>query len=61
MLDKKDEITAMSWGDREENDILIGTKGQNVKVYDSDFKAFSSVISVNQGHGPIVGISRYDK
>ena len=61
MLDKKDEISAMSWGDSEQNDILIGTKEQNVKIYDTDFKAFASSIPARQGSGPIVGISRYEK
>lgn len=60
-LSSGSEITALTWGDTTETDILIGTKEQTVKVYDSEFKAFSSCMKTKFGQGPIVGLTRYNK
>ena len=32
---------------------------QRVKIYDTDFKAFTSIVDVSCGHGSIRGLSRY--
>jgi len=60
-LSSGSEITALSWGDPTEMDILIGTKDQSVKVYDSEFKAFTSCMKTRFGEGPIVGLTRFNK
>lgn len=51
----------MIWGDDNETDILIGTAGQCVKIYDSEFKAYSTSIETKYGNGPIVGITRVNE
>lgn len=55
------EITSLAWGDETESNILIGTKDQTVKVYDSEFMAFSSSMKAKYGSGPIVGITRFNQ
>ncbi|PSN30822.1 hypothetical protein C0J52_17326 [Blattella germanica] len=60
-LTKESEVTALSWGNSEENEVLIGSAGQKVKIYDVDFKAFTNNIHIQCGTGSIKGISRYKK
>jgi ribosome biogenesis protein NSA1 len=59
VLTKEHEITALAWGDPDEVDVLIGMSSQRVKIYDTDFKAFTSSVDASCGHGSIRGISRY--
>lgn len=59
VLTKEHEITSLAWGDQDETDVLIGLSSQRVKVYDTDFKAFTSSVDVSCGHGSIRGLSRY--
>lgn len=59
VLTKEHEITSLAWGDPDEIDVLIGLSSQRVKIYDTDFKAFTSSVDVSCGHGSIRGLSRY--
>ncbi|XP_069677228.1 WD repeat-containing protein 74 [Periplaneta americana] len=59
VLTKGHEITTLAWGDSEELDVLIGLASQKVKIYDTDFKAFTSSVDVNCGSGKICGLSRF--
>ena len=56
-LEKKHEITAMSWGDEQQNEILLGLRGQVVRTFDSEDKSFTSNQEVTAS-GKIVGIAR---
>jgi hypothetical protein len=53
VLTKEHEITSLARGDPYEIDILIGMSSQRVKIYDTDFKAFTSSVDVSCGHGSI--------
>jgi ribosome biogenesis protein NSA1 len=59
VLTKEHEITSLAWGDPDEIDVLIGMSCQRVKVYDTDFKAFTSSVDATCGQGSIKGLSRY--
>ncbi|PNF23432.1 hypothetical protein B7P43_G10597 [Cryptotermes secundus] len=59
VLTKEHEITALAWGDADEVEVLIGMSCQRVKIYDTDFKAFTSSVDASCGHGSIQGLSRY--
>lgn len=59
VLTKEHEITSLAWGDPEEMDVLIGMSCQRVKIYDTDFKAFTSSLDATCGQGSITGLSRY--
>ncbi|XP_074097086.1 WD repeat domain 74 lethal (2) k09848 isoform X2 [Cotesia typhae] len=62
-ITKDHEVTTMSWGDDDEKDVLIGcgsTENRSVKVYDSQYSAFSTSFSCNVSPGKIRGISRYN-
>ena len=59
VLTKEHEITSLAWGDQNETEVLIGMSSQRVKIYDTDFKAFTSSVDVSCGHGSIRGLSRY--
>ena len=61
ILTREDEITALAWSESEEVNVLIGLARQKVKIYDTDFKAFTSSMDVQCGSGSIKGISRYKK
>jgi hypothetical protein len=61
VLTKEHEITAMAWGDQEEKEVLIGLANQTVKIYDSEFNAFTRNMDAKCGDGPIVGITRYNE
>ncbi|XP_012251897.2 WD repeat-containing protein 74 [Athalia rosae] len=57
------EITAMTWGDNAEKDILIacGSKeNRSVKIFDTEYSAFTSSFNCDIGEGKIKGISRYN-
>nr|XP_034196021.1 WD repeat-containing protein 74 [Osmia lignaria] len=59
-----DEVTAMSWGDDEEKEVLIacGTKEiGSIKVYDTDYTTFTCSFTCDAGRGRVNGISRYDE
>ncbi|XP_076646423.1 WD repeat domain 74 lethal (2) k09848 [Halictus rubicundus] len=59
-----DSVTAISWGDNEEKEILIacGTKEiRSVKVYDTECSTFTCSFFCNVGTGKVNGISRYDE
>jgi len=61
VLTKEHEITSLAWGDPYETDVLIGMSSQRVKIYDTDFKGFTSCVDVSCGHGSIRGLSRYEE
>ncbi|XP_067004944.2 WD repeat-containing protein 74 [Anabrus simplex] len=58
VLNKDSEITAMSWGDSEESDIILGLANQTVKVYDTEYRGFTSSLDFKLGSGPICGVGR---
>ncbi|KAK9510622.1 hypothetical protein O3M35_005364 [Rhynocoris fuscipes] len=55
----KNPITAMSWCDGGENEIIIGYSNQLVKVYDVQSKTFTFNEDKKFGDGAIVGVSKY--
>ena len=57
-LKRKHEITAMSWGNDEQTEILLGLRGQVVRTFDSEDKSFTSHQEVTNATGKIVGIAR---
>ena len=57
-LERKHEITAMSWGNDEQTEILLGLRGQVVRTFDSEDKSFTSHQEVKNVNGKIVGIAR---
>ena len=59
-LDKQNEVTSLSFGENEQ-EILLGLRNQTVKVYDTKFKSFSSCVETPGGHGPLVGVCRYEE
>lgn len=59
VITREHEITSLAWGDPDEIDVLIGMASQRVKIYDTDFKAFTSGVDVSCGYGNIQGLSRY--
>ena len=60
VLTQEDEITALSWSEPAEINVLIGLACQKVKVYDTSFKSFTDSMDVKCGTGSIVGLSRYN-
>ncbi|KAJ1525984.1 hypothetical protein ONE63_009164 [Megalurothrips usitatus] len=67
-LSKETNVTAMTWGDDKEEDILIGLSNQVVKTYDTKGKAFSfstdAKVVPKDGAAPssgsICGLTRFD-
>ncbi|XP_076748602.1 WD repeat domain 74 lethal (2) k09848 isoform X1 [Xylocopa sonorina] len=60
-ITNNDEVTSMSWGNDEENEVLLacGAKAvRSVKVYDTDCSMFTCSFICNVGTGKINGISR---
>ncbi|XP_046614373.1 WD repeat-containing protein 74 isoform X1 [Neodiprion virginianus] len=58
------EITTMAWGDQEEKEILIGSGSKgipSVKIYDTEYSAFTSSFNCDGGKGKIKGISRFNE
>ena len=58
ILKPDSEISILNWGDNNETEILIGTVNQIVKIYDIDFKAYSTSMEAKFGTGSIVGLTR---
>ncbi|KAK6622747.1 hypothetical protein RUM43_008590 [Polyplax serrata] len=58
ILKPESEISFLSWNENKECDILIGTVNQTVKIYDIEFKAYSTSFEAKFGTGPIVGFAR---
>lgn len=58
ILKPNNEISVLSWDDDNECNIIIGTVDQHIKVYDTEFKAYSTCIETKFGSGAIVGVSR---
>lgn len=54
------EISVLSWSNESQSDILIGTVNQIVKIYDIDFKAYSTSFEAKFGTGAIVGLARFN-
>ncbi|XP_011310518.1 WD repeat-containing protein 74 [Fopius arisanus] len=57
------EVTAMSWSDENEDEVLIGygTKDKKgIKIYECGIASFASTFICEAGDGSIRGISRYD-
>ncbi len=57
-LDREQEITCMAWGNDEETEILLGLRSQKVKIYDTEFKGFSSCVDTPLGTGPLRGVGK---
>ena len=60
-LDRQQEITCMAWGNEEESEILLGLRGQKVKIYDSEFKGFSGCVETPFGKGPLRGVGKFNE
>ena len=60
-LDRQQEITCMAWGNEEESEILLGLRGQKVKIYDSEFKGFSGCVETPFGEGPLCGVGKFNE
>ena len=61
-LERKHEITAMSWGNGEaQNEILLGLRGQIVRTFDPEDKVFTSSRDLTNASGKIVGIGRINE
>jgi len=60
LLDREQEITCMAWGNENESEILMGLRCQKVRIYDTEFKAFSGCVEVPLGTGPIRGVGKID-
>ncbi|KAL0273980.1 UNVERIFIED_CONTAM: hypothetical protein PYX00_006528 [Menopon gallinae] len=58
ILKPNNEISVLRWDDDNECNVIIGTVDQHVKVYDTEFKAYSTCIETKFGTGAIVGVSR---
>jgi len=58
-LNKQNEVTALSFGDSEQ-EILLGLRNQTVKIYDTKFKSFSTSVETPGGVGPLVGVCRHE-
>ncbi len=60
-LERQHEITAMAWGDEEDqSEILLGLRNQIVKVFDPADKSYSSNIEHCGGSGKLVGVAKVD-
>jgi len=61
-LERKHEITAIAWGDREsQSEIILGLRGQIVRTFNPEDKTFTSSIEADGiGMGRIVGVARAD-
>ncbi|CAD7087580.1 unnamed protein product [Hermetia illucens] len=57
-LTKDSKITALSYGNQEETEILIGRLNKFVKIYDLPSNEYTSNIELAES--PIVGLNRYD-
>jgi len=57
-LTKESAITCLSYGE-DESEILVGTRGQMVKVFDVADKCYTAQKDVSGGSGPLVGVARY--
>jgi transcription antitermination factor NusG len=51
----------MAWGNEEESEILLGLRGQKVKIYDSEFKGFSGCVETPFGKGPLRGVGKLNE
>ncbi|KAK7792509.1 hypothetical protein R5R35_009919 [Gryllus longicercus] len=60
-LGSSQAVTAMSWGDEEQKEILIGLADQTVKVYDTEYSGFGSTFKADVGEGKICGVSRFQE
>ena len=58
-LDRQQEITCIAWGNVDESEILIGTRNQKVKIYDTEFKGFSGCVETSFGTGPLRGVGKF--
>lgn len=56
----KNPVTAMSWSDDSEQEILIGYGNQHVKVYNIQSQSFTSTNELKCGEGHIVGVLKYN-
>ena len=58
-LERKDEITAMAWGDEEDEDeILLGLRGHVVRAFRPEDKTFSTIKEFDVCCGKVVGVAR---
>jgi len=57
-LNRKHEITAMSWGNEDQTELLLGLRGQIVRTFDTQDKAFTSSHEISNVSGKIVGVVR---
>ena len=61
-LERKHEITAMSWGNEEQSEILLGLRGGNVRAFDLVDKSFTCNFEAQESplSGRLVGVVRAD-
>lgn len=56
----KNPITAMSWGDGFEEEVLLGYGSQLVKIYSLKSRTFTFNEEKKCGEGPIIGIYKHN-
>lgn len=54
----KTSITAMSWGDGFEEEVILGYSNQLVKIYNLKNKSFTLSEEKKTGEGSIIGINK---
>ena len=59
-LERKHEITAMAWGNDEQNEILLGLRSGSVRTFDLEDKSFTSNFETQETPVRLVGIGRFD-
>ena len=57
-LERKHEITAMAWGDSDETELLLGTRGHIIRTFED--KKFTSTWEFDVDCGKVIGIARAD-
>ena len=57
-LERKDEITAMAWGDEDEDEMLLGLRGHVVRAFLPEDKTVSTIKEFDVCCGKIVGVAR---
>lgn len=58
-LSKDDCITCMEWGNKEQTEVLIGKKKQQIQVYSTTQSSFLHTYSSDFAPGDIVGLGRW--
>ena len=53
---KRDEITAMCWGDSEQTEVITVQANRKLKVYNELTNLYSDLFTVEGGEGPVKGV-----